>query len=195
MSVISYSERQGADMWLLLNLVIFDIAWFSSVVGGAREMPWLGPLAVLAALMIHFRAARNLTEEVLLILSCAITGAVFDSFLVASGWVTYKAGLFSDHLAPYWIITMWMLFATTLNVSMRWLRGKPWLAALFGAVGGPISYLTGEGLVGIVLSNQPAAVAALAIGWAIMMPMLMWLSEKLDGMPGRRRNWIAERVR
>jgi len=181
-------------MWLLLNLVIFDIAWFLSVVGGAREMPWLGPLAVLVALMIHFRAARNLTEEVLLILSCAIIGAVFDSFLVASGWVTYKAGLFSDHLAPYWIITMWMLFATTLNVSIRWLRGKPWLAALFGAVGGPISYLTGEKLGGIVLSNQPAAVAALAIGWAIMMPMLMWLSEILDGMPGRRRNWIAERV-
>jgi hypothetical protein len=182
-------------MWLLLNLVIFDIAWFSSVVGGAREMPWLGPLAVLVALMIHFRAARNLTEEVMLILSCAIIGAVFDSFLVASGWVTYKAGLFSDHLAPYWIITMWMLFATTLNVSMRWLRGKPWLAALFGAIGGPISYLTGEKLGGIVLSNQPAAVAALAIGWAIMMPMLMWLSEKLDGMPGRRRNWIAESIR
>jgi len=194
MSVIIGSARRGADMWLLLNLVIFDIAWFLSVVGGAREMPWLGPLAVLVALMIHFRAARNLTEEVLLILSCAIIGAVFDSFLVASGWVTYKAGLFSDHLAPYWIITMWMLFATTLNVSIRWLRGKPWLAALFGAVGGPISYLTGEKLGGIVLSNQPAAVAALAIGWAIMMPMLMWLSEILDGMPGRRRNWIAERV-
>jgi hypothetical protein len=90
---------------------------------------------------------------------------------------------------------MWMLFATTLNVSMRWLRGKPWLAALFGLAGGPTTYLTGEKLGGIVLSNQPAALVALAIGWAIMMPMLMWLSETLDGMPGKRRNWIAERVR
>lgn len=195
MSDITCSERQGADMMLLINLVIFDVAWFSSVVGGAREMPWLGPLAVLVALIFHLRAARNPTEEVLLILSCAIIGASFDSFLVASGWVTYKVGLFSNYLAPYWIITMWMLFATTLNVSMRWLRGKPWLAALFGLVGGPITYLTGEKLGGIVLGNQPAALVALAIGWAIMMPVLMWLSEKLDGMPGRRRNWIAERVR
>lgn len=181
-------------MLLLANLAIFDIAWFSSVVGGAREMPWLGPLAVVIALAFHLRAARNWTEEVLLIMSCAIIGAIFDSVLVASGWVTYKAGLFSDFAAPYWIITMWMLFATTLNVSMRWLRGKPWLAALFGLVGGPASYLTGEKLGGIVLDNQPAALVALAIGWAVMMPMLMWLSEKLDGMPGRRRNWIAERV-
>jgi hypothetical protein len=182
-------------MMLLINLVIFDIAWLSSVVGGARQMPWLGPLAVFVALMFHLRAARNSTEEVLLILSCAIIGAVFDSFLVGSGWVSYKTGLFSDYLAPYWIITMWMLFATTLNVSMRWLRGKPWLAALFGLVGGPASYLAGEELGGIVLGNQNAALIALAIGWAIMMPMLLRLSEKLDGMPGRRRNWIAERVR
>jgi hypothetical protein len=181
-------------MLLLANLAIFDIAWFSSVVGGAREMPWLGPLAVVIALAFHLRAARNWTEEVLLILCCAIIGAIFDSVLVASGWVAYKAGLFSDFAAPYWIITMWMLFATTLNVSMRWLRGKPWLAAIFGLVGGPASYLTGEKLGGIVLDNQPAALVALAIGWAVMMPMLMWLSEKLDGMPGRRRNWIAERV-
>jgi hypothetical protein len=182
-------------MLLLLNLAVFDIAWFASVSGGAREMPWLGPLAVLVAVMLHLRAARNRTEEVLLILSCAIIGAFFDSFLVATGWVTYKAGLFSDFLAPFWIITMWMLFATTLNVSMRWLRGKPWLAAVFGLVGGPITYLTGQKIGGIVLSNQFAALVALAIGWAIMMPILMWLSEILDGMPGRRRNWIAQRVR
>jgi len=25
------------------------------------------------------------------------------------------------------------------------------------------------------------------------MPLLMWLSENLDGMPGERRKWIAER--
>jgi hypothetical protein len=114
--------------------------------------------------------------------------------LVAAGWVTYKAGLFSAYFAPYWIITMWVLFATTLNVSMRWLRGKPKLAAFFGFYGGPASYIAGQQLGGIVLTNQVASLLALAIGWAIMMPILMRLSENLDGMPGRRRNWIAERA-
>lgn len=180
-------------MLFLTNLMMFDLAWYLSVVGGAREMPWLGPLAVLFVIMFHLRAARNSAEEVLLVLSCAFIGTVFDSFLVASGWVTFKSGLFSEFLAPYWIITMWMLFATTLNVSMRWLRGKPWLAAAFGLVGGPITYLAGEKIGGIVLSNQFAALLVLAVGWAVMMPILMWLSENLDGMPGRRRNWVAGR--
>lgn len=194
-SAITCFERRSPNMFFIINFAVFEIAWISSVVGGAREMPWLGPVAVCIALTIHLSAARKPFEEVLLVLICAIIGAGFDSILVASGWVTYKAGLFSDYLAPYWIITMWMLFATTLNVSMRWLRGKPWLAAIFGLVGGPTTYLAGEKLGGIVLSNEFAALGALAIGWAVMMPVLMRLSVSLDGMPGGRRVWIAERAK
>jgi len=182
-------------MLLFINFAMFEIAWVSSVVGGAKQLPWLGPVAVLIAVALHLRAARKPFEEVMLVLFCGLIGASFDSFLVAAGWVTYKAGLFSDYFAPYWIITMWMLFATTLNVSMRWLRGKPKLAAFFGLYGGPAAYIAGQQLGGIVLTNQVAALIALGIGWAIMMPILMWLSENLDGMPGRRRNWIRQRSR
>ena len=60
--------------------------------------------------------------------------------------------------------------------------------------GGPASYLAGQKLGGIVLNNEFAALLALAIGWAVIMPILIRLAENLDGMPGRRRNWIAERV-
>ncbi|MDX2410752.1 MAG: DUF2878 domain-containing protein [Woeseiaceae bacterium] len=180
-------------MGLIVNFAVFEIAWLSSVIGGAQQMPWIGPIAVLVALVLHLRAARKPVEEALLVIACALIGAGFDSMLVAAGWVTYKAGLFSEYFAPYWIITMWMLFATTLNVSMRWLRGKPKLAAFFGFYGGPASYIAGQELGGIVLVNQVASLIALAIGWAVMMPILMWLSENLDGMPGRHRNWIAER--
>jgi hypothetical protein len=193
MSVTTCSKRRAAEMLFLVNVVVFQIAWLLSVIGGAQQMPWLGPLAALFAFALHLFAARKPFEEVLLVLSCGLIGASFDSILVAAGWVTYKAGLFSDYFAPYWIITMWMLFAMTLNVSMRWLRGKPKLAALLGFYGGPVSYIAGQALGGIVLTNQIAALTALAVGWAVMMPMLMRLSENLDGMPGRRRNWIAER--
>jgi len=182
-------------MFMIVNFAAFEIAWLSSVIGAAQQMPWLGPVAALIVLALHFRAARKPFEEMLLVLICALIGAGFDSILVTAGWVTYDAGLFSEYFAPYWIITMWMLFATTLNVSMRWLRGKPWLAALLGLYGGPASYLAGEALGGIVLVDKVAALAALAIGWAIIMPALMWLSENLDGMPGKRRTWIAERGR
>ena len=168
-------------MLLATNFAIFQIGWFSSVIGGAQQMPWLGPLVAAVAVLVHLRFARKPFEEVLLIASCALIGASFDSVLVAAGWVTYKSGQFSAYLAPYWIVTMWVLFATTLNVSMRWLRNRVWLAAFFGLLGGPLTYLAGEKLGGIILVDQFAALAALGVGWALMMPLLLRLSEMLDG--------------
>jgi hypothetical protein len=176
-------------MLVLTNFAIFQVAWLSSVIGGAQEMPWLGPLAVMIALGVHLRHARKPFEEIVLVLSCAMIGAGFDSMLVTSGWVSYKSGQFSAYIAPYWIVTMWMLFATTLNVSMRWMRGKPLLAAVFGLFGGPAAYLAGQKLGGIILADQTMALIALGIGWAVIMPVLMRLSETFDGMPGPRRKW------
>lgn len=183
-------------MFLVINFAAFQIGWLSSVIGGAQQMPWLGPIAVSVALIIHFRAARYPFEEFMLVLSCALIGAGFDSILVACGWVQYSSGIFSSVMAPYWIIAMWMLFATTLNVSMRWLRGKQKLAAFFGLTGGPTTYIAGEKLGGIVLVDPVAALITLGVGWAVMMPILLWLSERFDGMakePTLSKNWIAER--
>ena len=169
-------------MLYILNFAAAQLGWLGSVVGGAQQMPWIGPLAAVIALTIHFYFAKRPVNEFILIMSCAAIGAVFDSLLVAAGWVQYYSGQFSDVMAPYWIITMWMLFATTLNVSLKWLRGKVRLAMIFGLIGGPLAYLGGEKLGGIDLVNQFAALTALGIGWALMMPILLWLSETFDGM-------------
>ena len=182
MSVTTCLPSRGVQM-LLANLVIFQVAWLLSVIGGAQQMPWLGPVAAVFALLVHLRAARKPFEEVLLVVMCGAIGTSFDSVLVSAGLVAYKAGQFSEFMAPYWIITMWMLFAMTLNVSLRWLRDRPVLAALFGFYGGPASYIAGEALGGIVLVDKVGALLALAVGWAVMMP------------PGERRNWIAASTR
>jgi hypothetical protein len=168
-------------MLFILNVATAQVGWFGSVFGGANQMPWIGPLVALVALSIHFYAARRPAEELILIMTCAAIGAAFDSALVAAGWVQYYSGQFNELLAPYWIISMWILFATTLNVSLRWLRGRTPLAVLFGFLGGPLAYIGGEKLGGIVFVNQFAALAALGIGWAVMMPILLRLSETFDG--------------
>jgi hypothetical protein len=136
----------------------------------------------LIAVAFHLVRAERPRPELLLILSAGVIGAFFDSLLVIAGWVTFPSGMFSEILAPYWIITMWMLFATTLNLSMRWMRGRPGLAAAFGFVGGPLAYLAGHKIGGIQFVDQMTALAVLAIGWAVIMPLLMRLGELLDGI-------------
>ncbi len=169
-------------MPVFVNFAAFQVGWFSSVIGAAKQMPWLGPLALIVVLALHLRQARRPYAELALITACGMIGIFFDSLLVVFGWVSYPSGQFSEFLAPYWIVTMWMLFGTTLNLSMQWLKGRPLLAATFGAFGGPASYIAGQKLGGIVFVDYASAVIALAIGWAIFMPLLLTMAQRLDGM-------------
>jgi hypothetical protein len=171
---------------IFLNVALFQAGWFACVLGAARGAPWLGPLVVLAAAALHLRVARRPLLELYLLLSAAALGLLVDSLLLSSGWLEYPNGLWLAGFAPYWIVAMWMLFATTLNVSLAWLHGRLVLAALLGAVGGPLSYLAGEKLGGIYLLQPVAALAALAIAWAIAMPTLMMLAARFDGMTSKR---------
>jgi hypothetical protein len=169
-------------MNLLINITAFKLGWLSSVFGGAQQLPWLGPLVVFLAVAIHLARAQRPSSELMLIVSCGLIGTIFDSALVAAGWVTFPSGMINESMAPYWIVTMWMLFGTTINLSMRWMRGRPLLASLFGFAGGPLAYIAGHKIGGIQFVDQTAAIAMLAIGWAVIMPLLMRLGERLDGI-------------
>lgn len=180
-------------MGLVLNFVAFQFGWFSSVIGGAQGLPWVGPLAVLAIVFLHLLNAPEKEKEFFLILSCGLIGAVFDSLLVVTGWVTYPSGMFTDVTAPYWIIAMWMLFGTTLNVSMRWLKRRWIVSGALGLVAGPLSYIAGQKLGGIVFVEQTSGLIALGIGWALIMPVLMRLSDHFDGYePANNRARVEE---
>jgi hypothetical protein len=169
-------------MSMLINFIAFQVGWFACVLGAANGMPWLGPIVVTAAVALHLARARRPLPELWLVCCAMVFGLVADSLLLATGWLSYPAGLWLPGLAPYWIVAMWALFATTLNVSMGWMRGRPLLTFLMGAVGGPLSYLAGQKLGAIDLNPPGYALAALALAWGVAMPLLMWLSGRLDGV-------------
>ena len=169
-------------MALLLNFGMFQVGWFSSVLGAAKQLPWLGPAAMFVIVAVHLYRAKQPARELLLIFACGFIGAFFDSIFVAMNWVSYPSGQFSTFIAPYWIITMWMLFATTLNVSLRWLKGRYMLAAVLGLVAGPGTYYTGEKLGGMVFLEPFPALLSLGIGWGVIMPLLIVLAERFDGI-------------
>lgn len=170
---------------MLVNFAMFQIAWFAAVVTAAREVPWIGALVMSAAIAIHLYTARRPSAELSLILLCGAIGGVWDSLLVAAGWVSYPSGQIFGGFAPYWIVAMWMLFATTLNISLGWLKNSPAIAAACGLIGGPLAYYTGQKLGGIVLVDPTAALVALGLGWAALMPVLLRLADSFDGVTAR----------
>lgn len=169
-------------MNVLLNFIAFQAGWFASVLGAANGVPALGPAVVVAAVALHLVLARRASSELRLLGIAALVGVAFDSLLLATGWIRYPNGGWIDGLAPYWIVTLWPLFATTLNVSMRWMHGRYLVAAVFGAVGGPLSYIAGAKLGAMTFVAEGPALAALAVGWGLAMPALTWLAARLDGV-------------
>lgn len=156
----------------IANYALFQVGWFACVLGAAGDAPWIGPAVTLPVVAIHLLWARDRGAEVRLLGGCLLLGVVFDALLLATGWVNFPNGWWLPGLAPYWMACMWLLFGTTLNLSMHWLRKRTLLAAAFGAVGGPLAYLAGQELGGITLVSSLNAIVALAIGWGLIMPVL-----------------------
>ena len=167
----------------LINFVLFQLGWFACVLSAANGRPWLGLLVVLLIVAGHIRMSSRPAVETKLVMLAVASGLVFDSFLSQSGWLQYAGGMYTG-IAPYWILAMWALFATTLNASMGWLKDKLLLAAILGAIFGPLSYLAGQRLGALQIVDPQASLASLALIWAFAMPLLMFAANRLNASHG-----------
>jgi hypothetical protein len=173
---------------LLINSAAFQVGWFACVLGAASGEPLMGLTMAVCVVLLHLASVPAPARELRLILLAIAMGVVFDSLLVTSGWLSYRNGMLVPGTAPYWILAMWAMFATTLNVSLAWLKSRPVLAAVMGGIFGPLSYLAGERLGGLVFIDRTASLVALGVGWAISMPLLVRAAERFNGMRRHERN-------
>jgi hypothetical protein len=164
----------------IANLVAFQAVWFSAVIGAANGLPWAGPVAASVFAAAHFVWTSDRAGDFRLLLIALPMGLVADSLLAATGLLRFDSPWPSEHFAPAWILAMWAGFALTLNHSMAFLRGRWWLAALFGLVGGPLAYWgAATGFDAVAFGDSPAlALVVLAVVWGIALPLLYALQPR-----------------
>ncbi len=167
---------------MLANFLRFQLGWFACVLGGAHDRPWLGAGLAMIVVGWHLARARQPGREGALVLIAAAIGVVFESALIALGWVRYPHGTLFAGIAPVWLVVIWMVFATTLNVSLRRLRRFPLIAVVLGAIAGPLAYWGGARLGAMEFVAPVAATAALAVGWAVLTPALVAIARRFDGV-------------
>lgn len=168
-------------MNIAINMLLFQAGWFACVLGAANGRPWIGVLAATGIVAWHLVRAVRPVPELALVAAAIGIGAVFETLLVQSGWVQFDGGMLFEGTAPYWMVALWAIFATTLNVSLRALRPYLSIAALFGAVGGPAAYYGGAKLGAMELASAGLALTAIGLGWAILTPALFGAARRLDG--------------
>jgi hypothetical protein len=168
-------------MTLIANIALFQAGWIACVLGAAHGLPWIGASAAALIVAWHTLRAAHPARELALVGVAAALGALLETVLLQSGFVHFPHGGPFEGFVPYWMVALWALFATTLNVSLRWLRAHPALGAWLGGIGGPLAYYAGARLGAIELAAAGPAFGAIAIGWAVLTPLLFACARRLDG--------------
>ena len=165
---------------LIVNFILFQLAWFACVVAAARGSSWLGVLVALVVAAVHVMRSRRPRAEIQLLVLTTGIGVAWESAVLSTGWIHYAGSWPATWLAPDWIIAMWTLFGTLLNVSLRWLRGRWLLAVVFGLVGGPLAYYGGVKLGAVFLLQPTYALLLQGLGWAVLTPLLVQVARRYD---------------
>jgi hypothetical protein len=165
------------------NLLGYQFAWFVTVIGAGHGLAWPSVLASIAFVLSQVRASATAGVELRLLATALVLGMAVDGAFAISGWVRYAtpAPAWPPSGAPLWILALWASFAMTLNGSLRYLQGRLGMAAVLGAVGGPLAYLGAARGWHAVSFVAPAwrGLLLVACGWALAVPLLAALAGRL----------------
>lgn len=181
---------------IFINLSLFKAGWLASVFTAAASVPAAGATVVAVVVAVHLIRAENVETEAQLLLFAALLGLGWESLLVSMGLVQYSTASAFPGLAPYWIVGMWVLFATTINVGLRWLHRHIAIAAIAGAIGGPLSFIAGETVGAVTFTEPRISLLVIAAGWALLLPLLVRVAARSLDEPetvkierSRNRDW------
>jgi len=159
-----------------------QLGWFACVLSAARDVPWMGVATTIVLVAVHLARVERSLQEFKLLVSVVMIGAIWESVPVATGLLVYPSGTVLPGAAPYWILALWALFAAQFNTAFGWLKQRMLLASVLGAIAGPMSFRAGAALGAVRFAHPLPATLVLAIGWAILMPVLILLSRRWDGV-------------
>ncbi len=176
-------------MLIAFNLISFQIGWFASVLGAAKEVFWLGPVVVLLFFAAHLKLNGHMVREITLGLKIMVIGFATDTLLTVFGIYTPRHWLFPAPYSPPWLVFMWLNFATLLNVSLKWLSKRYLLSVILGGTGGALAYY-GGGVFGAITFNPPLGVNLLitVLAWAALTPLFFILSRFIDQKLAQQKN-------
>ena len=163
-------------MHSVVNYVAFQIGWFAAVLGAGHSIPWLGVAVVPLVLLVNLVLAKDWRQELVVALAAAVMGFAVDTSLIIAGVFAPVPFLLPRPFSPLWMVMLWVNQATTLNGCLAWLRGRYLAGSLFGAVGGPLAYLSGAKLGAAALPSTNDLVI-LGITWACAFPALLATAE------------------
>lgn len=161
---------------MIINIVSFQILWWWCVLCGREGAGLLALSVVVLAFVAHLRWIETWADA-LPIMTIALVGCIFDQAMYHLQLVSFAKQASSAQWIPLWMAGLWLGFACTLNVSLKWLQGRWFLAFILGAIFGPLAYLGAEKLHAVILLEGYTTLILFAIGWGVLLPVQLRLRQ------------------
>jgi hypothetical protein len=160
----------------ILNVLSYYVGWFACIVGTGQGHPLLGPVVVAGLLGLHLWLTTNALQEARFLVTIGLLGSALDSIVAGLGLYSFT-GTLVPWVCPPWITALWMLFGSTLHVSLSWLTGRPLMAFVLGVISGPLSYYAGARFGALAFpSDLMLSLVLLALVWGLTLPALVKLA-------------------
>lgn len=160
----------------LVNGALYQTGWFACVLGAAWRHEAAGTAIAVLLMAGHVAGSPDRRRDLQIMITALALGAAVETVQIAAGTYLTLGGTAPGLLPPAWLLALWAHFATTFRYSLRALIARPWAAIAFGALGGPVAFLAGEGLGAVVLARPLGpGLGALALAWAVAMAVVVML--------------------
>ncbi len=168
-----------------VNGIIYSIGWLFCVLCGANHITFWPLLFTGVAVIGQLLYLRTQTKQkyyldLLTLIYGASFGLLMEISFLSLGLLSYATdNILSSLLPPGWIWSLYFLFSMTLNHTFKFLKKSQWLALIFGAFGGPISYLVGARLGAVTLLFNTTTLW-LGVFWGVYFLLIFYIIQSLE---------------
>ena len=170
-------EASGAKRLRFIWLSSYQGVWFIGVYGVLSGWLWAGSGALFAWGLIRSVCAGSQRQSFLsLSFESALLGYFFDSLLVLSGAISFPVAFQLGGPSPLWMVALWFAFGAAFEDGFGWLRTRPRIAVVLGALGGSIAYWGGARLGALTFPHGVGyGLTLTGICWGLAFPSLLVL--------------------
>ena len=163
----------------VLNFLLFQAAWFGCALGVGNNLPEIAYTTLFIVISLHLGFSNNRKRDTQYLIMIAIIGTTVDSALGGLGVLDFHKRWF----CPPWLTGLWMAFAATIHYSLSWLKQRPVLGSVLGAIGGPASYYAGAKFGALQLNPDVLySLAVLVPVWSVVVPLMLLLANDRRGI-------------
>jgi hypothetical protein len=150
----------------LIDLAIFQAAWFACVLATLSPFPHTLPLAGLALVLARVMQARRIKQVLPFLLACAILGILGDALVVKLGFIAFAP--YPDLWGtPLWMVALWLNFGLMLHPLFSWFIDNCLRSMIGFSLGGLLAYYSGHKLGVLSLEKDWQSALAIATEWAV----------------------------